>query len=111
MVLFEGMPYPLDLVYIRVAGNKEVLSLPFNEAMAILRNVEFDYQASKNSTGLFVIKGDTDKETGKIFKVTKQELILILQRDIYENQYKITDVIIQPNSELMTTEVKSFIGI
>ena len=113
--IFEGRPFECAIVYLKVAGEKEVLSLPFTEALAILTNVEFDYESSisesqaKNSA-MFVIKGDTDKVKNKVYVVAKKELIERLQLDIYEDKQKITDIIIQPSDEMMTKAVQEFLG-
>ena len=115
MVIFEGMPYDIPMVYLRVAGMNEVLSLPFSEAMGFLTNTEFDHRASQaksaNGESNFVIKGDTPESKGKTYIVSKAELIKRLQSDIYGDKFKITDMAIQPEDELMTSEVKTLIGI
>ena len=116
MVLFEGLPYPIDMLYLKVAGTKDVLSMPLMEALGILTNVSYDYRASCSKTieagvPYFVIKGDSDKEKNKIFVVSKAELIKRLQLDIYDDKFKITDLAVQPIDELLTTEVKTFIDL
>ena len=114
--IFEGRPYECAIVYLKVAGTKGAVSLPFSEALAILTNVEFDYAASvakSNSTGstVFVIKGDTDKDKNKTYEVSKSELMTRLQMDIYEDKQKISDIVIQPSDELMTPAVQQFLNI
>lgn len=114
MVIFEGMPYPIDMLYLKVAGTTGVLSMPLVEALGILANAEFNYKESQIESGMrdqpaFVITGDTDTEKKKKFVVPKTELIVRLQSDIYDNKFKIADVIIQPQDELLTNAVKLFI--
>jgi hypothetical protein len=116
MVIIEGMPYHLPMVYLKVAGSNEVASLPFTEALGILTNVTFDYRASQaktkeSNTPTYVISGDTEETKGKTYIVTKEEMIKRLQLDIYEDKYKITDMAIQPEDELLVEEVKILIGI
>ena len=116
MVLFEGMPYPIAVVYLKVAGTKEPISLPFIEAMSMFTNVTFDHRASRTLTEQgdgtkYSIKGDTEKAKNKTYIVSKQELMKKLELDIYNNQFKITDMAIQPMDELITEEVKQLIGL
>ena len=116
MVTFDGLPYPMDIIYLKVAGAKEVVSIPFTEALGILDNVSFDYRESKSKSiqeadQHYVIKGDTEKEKNKTFVVSKRDLIKRLQLDIYEDKHKIADMAIQPMDELITSEVQQFIEI
>lgn len=116
MVTFDGMPFPIDVIYLKVAGTKEILSIPFTEALGILTDVSFDFRASnaksiEEAEPHYVIKGDTEKEKNKTFVVSKRDLIKRLQLDIYEDKQKITDMVIQPMDELLTSEVQKFIEI
>ena len=110
------MPYPIPIVYIKTAGDKEVTSLPFSEALAILTNVEYDYRASQQMTKekgavFYVIKGDTETEKNRMYVVSKAELISRLQTDIYDEEpKKITDIAIQPEDERLIADVAALIG-
>jgi len=119
MVLFEGLPFPISMVYIKTAGDKDVTSIPFSEALAILTNVEFDYRASQIKTkemgvAHYVIKGDTAAEKNRVYIVSKTELIQRLQTDIYddveEETKKITDIAVQPEDERLIADVITLIG-
>jgi hypothetical protein len=121
MITFEGEPFLLDVIYLKVKpeGSKTeltLLSIPFVEALGILNNVTFDYRASRAKTiesaeVQYVITGDTEKEKNKTFVVSKQDLIKRLQLDIYEDKQRIVDLVIQPMDELVTDEVEKFIAI
>jgi hypothetical protein len=116
MVIFEGMPYPQAYIYIKLAGEKEIVSIPFNEALAVLTDVKFDYRESiaKSSENniQYVIVGTTEEGIRKTFIVSKAKLIERLQGDIYEdNAQHIADLAIQPEDERLAEEVKELIGI
>ena len=116
MVIFEGLPYPQAIIYIKLAGEKEIVSIPFNEALAILTDVQYDYRGSltlsTETNTQYVIKGNTEQAKNKTFTVSKAELIKRLQSDIYEdNAQHIADLAIQPEDELMVSDVKKLIGI
>jgi len=112
------MPYPLDMVYIKLAGKTEIVSIPLFEAVAILNNASFDYNGSKaksieKGVETYVFKGDTSKEKNKVFVVPKEKLRITLEADIYDNNKadRITDLAIQPMDELLVNEVKKLIEI
>jgi hypothetical protein len=115
MVLFEGMPYPIPVIYLKLAGEKEVVSLPFTEALAILTNVSFDYKTSKETSKekgqvYYIITGDSEHGKNKTYMVSKADAIQRLQQDIYDNKSKIADMVIQPEDERLTEEVKQLMG-
>jgi hypothetical protein len=115
MVIFEDKAYPIDMLYLKVAGIREVISLPFIEAMAILINVSYKSRESINKSveraeSVFVIEGDTETEKQRVFTVTKPELIKRLQMDIYKDEFKITDLAIQPRDEFILNEIREFIN-
>jgi hypothetical protein len=114
MVIFENIPFPLTVVYLKVAGEKEPVSMPFVEALGILTNVSFDYRTSRKKskeTGseFFVISGNTQEANNKTYEVSKHALIERLQMDIYEDKQKISDLVIQPQDEMITREVLQFL--
>ena len=119
MVTFDGL-YPDTIVYLKVAGNKEVVSLPLSEALANLKNVVYDDDRSaelsqKEGKQCFSFVGDKETKEGvdkqKRFDVTDEELKTRLQIDIYENQYKIAAVAIQPEGKTLTPAVQQFLEI
>jgi hypothetical protein len=116
MVLFEGMPYPISIVYIKTAGDREVVSLPFSEALAILVDVQYDYRASQSTSSEkgaphYVVKGCADDGVPKTYIVSKGDLISRLQSDIYDDSSKkITDIAIQPEDERLIGDVEALIA-
>ena len=117
MVLFPGLPYPIAMIYIKVAGNNEPQSIPFVEGLAMLKNIEFDYkqsleQTQKHGQPHYVFTGN-EEEGKKIetYVVSKREMTQHLEQDIYAGRYKIADIAIQPADELIVEEVKKLVGL
>lgn len=109
------MPYSIAMVYVKLAGDKDIKSLPFVEALAIFTNVSFDYNASQTATREkgsihYVITGDTEQAKGKTYVVSKKDVIDRLQMDIYENTEQIIDMAIQPEDYRLVPEVNQLIG-
>lgn len=114
MVLFEGMPYQIPMIYLKVAGNKEVVSMPLWEAITVLKDISYDYNASIAESKIgkthYVFKGEN--ATGKAVEcITKEELIKHLQANIYNDKFKIVDMAIQPEDEHLIDAVNKLIGV
>lgn len=116
MVLFPGLPYPISIIYLKIAGSTDLVSIPFCEALDMLTNIEFDYEKTKEETQKegtqhYVFSGDDAQGKTQIYIVTQREMIQHLEKGIYANKYKIADMAVQPVDELIVEEVKKLTGI
>jgi hypothetical protein len=59
---------------------------------------------------MFIVTGDTENEKGKTYTLTKDDMIKRLEMDIWNSKFKIVDMAIQPEDELLVEEVKKLIG-
>lgn len=115
MVKFEGVPYPITIVYLKL-DNDEVLSIPFVEALDSLNNLVYDHEASKKiseqeGTQSIVIHGDTETAKNKTYAVTREQLMRRFSTALYNTPEVVVDMAIQPEDELMTDEVQKLIAI
>ena len=106
-VVFDGMPPHYDMLYLRVAGTKETLSMPLNESFTDTDSITYDWRQSNKDMFVFY----EDKKDGRQFKLTRQEFLDKLTQDIYTRQFKVVDVAIHPNGEMQPIEVTRILNV
>jgi len=106
MNLFDG-PYPLDYLFLRIAGEDRIVFLPLCEAVAYVNNANYDQKLSNDKQVVFT----ENKKDSKMrsHKISCKDFVLKLQHDIYDDKYKIAAFIIQPQGEMQTPEVTQFL--
>lgn len=85
----EDLPL-LDMLYIKLAGNRGFERMPLCE-MALIddHNVyELDVKLSNPTTLVLVNR----TPNGKMFKITREVLIATVQNSVYSNMYKVADI-------------------
>jgi hypothetical protein len=105
-VSYEGMPAAIDILYLKVAGTREVLSMPLTEAFEGTKNITYDWRLSTPATFVF----NEEVPNGRQFRFPRQEFMLKLAAEIYESKYKITDLAIQAGGETQSPEVTRILG-
>ena len=118
MVIFDTI-WPATIIYMKVAGNKEVVSMDIREAIATAKNVEYDQERSlalSEKEGQSIVSFVCDKEKedgtlekGKRFDMPVSSLAAKLEQDIYDGKAKITALAIQPEGLLLQPEVKQLL--
>jgi len=103
MVKFDGA-FPMDILYMKIAGKKEVESIPLCEVF----NGKYNYAESLNSNEITL--GDSSA-AGSAVAYSKPVFLNLLHKIFFgkEGGSKITDAAIQPEGETLVSEVSSFI--
>lgn len=114
MVVFTGKPYEMDMLYMKIAGSTEVASIPVCEAFTGVRNVKYHRDrtmslSEKNGSYTVCFTADTDKDKNKSFDIPIQQLATTLEAEIFSKQCKISNIAVQPEGELLVTEVLQLI--
>ena len=94
MVLFQGKPYELDMLYMKLTGDPEIVSVPFCEMFDAATNVKYDHARTKlltESTGVYTVcfVADMGKITKKPFEVPADELAKTYATVLYNNKRQI----------------------
>lgn len=106
MVTYTDTPAPWDVLYFRLAGDKNIHSMPLCEGfVAYNSQIIYDPKLSNESTIAFIER----VENGKTYKFNREEFKSRLKQDIYENKTTIMDFVVQPEGEMMTPEVMAFL--
>lgn len=94
---------PVDYIYFKVAGNRSVEQMPLCE-LALASHAEYD-QKSSTADLLVMIE---HKPGGRSLKYSKSALLQKIAQDVYDGMFKVTDFVVQPGGETLTTEVQQF---
>ena len=105
MILITDSPYTLDHLYLKMAGNTEVVSVPLTEAFIRISGVS--YNAGKSDTESLTFDSETDKRS---YKMTRQQFMEAIVTDLYHGKARILGFAIQPKGEMLTNAVKALIS-
>ena len=105
MILILDSPYLLDHLYLKMAGNPEVVSVPLCEAFIRISGVLYD--ESKSTTSTLEFYSETDK---KSYKLSRQQFMEFIVTDLNHGKARIFGFAIQPKGEMLTNTVKALIG-
>jgi len=114
MVVFTGKPYLIDMIYMKLSGDKDIESIPFCEVFENVRNVKYDRDrtlAVSQEKGAYHIcyTGDDNTANGRSFEIPAQQFAILLETAIYGKKQKILSLAIQPAGELLVNEVQQLL--
>lgn len=95
----------MDHLYFKVAGTKQVVSMPLCECGFDEGKILYD---PSHSTADSVAFTDCD-EGNKPLVCSKEKFMTGLQKEVYNDQMKIVAFVIQPEGEMQTPEVTEFL--
>ena len=102
------------MLYMKLTGDPEIVSVPFCEMFDAATNVKYDHARTKlltESTGVYTVcfVADMGKITKKPFEVPADELAKTYATVLYNNKRQILMLAIQPEGELLVSEVQQLL--